>query len=106
MYRSAEGFGTFSTMGNKLRWNYTAEGITADATVEVRVFAIEMVFVREGEFNVGGVGGFYNPFTSTTINTPDAKLIPSGIGSLGGMLNNFCNLNFLIGQTVIQLFIV
>jgi hypothetical protein len=89
IYRSAEGFGTFNTTANKLRWNYTAEGITTGATVEVRVFAIEMVYVREGEFNVGGGGGFYNAFNSTTINTPDARVMPSGIGSLGGMAGGY-----------------
>jgi hypothetical protein len=80
MYRSAEGFGTFSTTGNKLRWNYTAEGITAGATVEVRVFAIEMVYVREGEFFLGGDGGFIQ----TLINTPDARVTPVGGGAPGG----------------------
>ena len=90
IYRSAEGFGTFNTTANKLRWNYTAEGITTGATVEVRVFAIEMVYVREGEFNVGGGGGGGdNSFISTTINTPDARVTPSGVGSLGGMAGGY-----------------
>ena len=102
IYRSAEGFGTFNTTANKLRWNYTAEGITTGATVEVRVFAIEMVYVREGEFNVGGGGGD-NSFFSTTINTPDARVTPSGVGSLGGMAGGYpSGFNDNYDQVVIQ----
>ena len=85
MYRSAEGFGTFSTTGNKLRWNYTAEGITAGATVEVRVFAIEMVYVREGEFTAGAsTYAHYYDYHLTTINTPDARVTATWENRAGG----------------------
>jgi formylglycine-generating enzyme required for sulfatase activity len=88
IYRSEDGFGTFSTTANKLRWNYAAQGITNATTLEVNVYAIEMVYVPEGEFNVGGGGG-QNAFTSTTINTANATIAPSGTGSLGGQAGGY-----------------
>lgn len=88
IYRSGDGFGTFNTTANKLRWNYAAHGITNATSLEVNVYAIEMVYVPEGEFNVGGGGG-YNAFTSTTINTANATTAPSGTGSLGGQAGGY-----------------
>ena len=89
IHRSSNGFGEFNTVGNKVRWNYIADGITNATTLEVNVYAIEMVYVPEGEFNVGGgnVGG--DAFISTTINTGDAKVVPSGTGSLGGQAGGY-----------------
>jgi formylglycine-generating enzyme required for sulfatase activity len=83
IHRSADGVGAFTNTGVKLRWNYSADGIIDGASVEVRVFAIEMVYVREGAFNVGGGGG-YDAFNSTTISTSDATTAPTGSGTLGG----------------------
>ena len=83
IHRSADGVGAFTNTGVKLRWNYSANGIIEGASVEVRVFAIEMVYVREGSFNVGGGGGT-NAFNSTTINTADATSGATGSGALGG----------------------
>jgi formylglycine-generating enzyme required for sulfatase activity len=85
IHRSAAGVGvgSFTNTGVKLRWNYIADGIIDGASVEVRVFAIEMVYVREGAFNVGGGGG-YAAFTSTTISTANATTAPTGSGMLGG----------------------
>jgi len=89
VYRAANGSGTFSITGAQLRWNYGANGLSSTALVEVRVFAIEMVYVPQGSFNVGGGGGGYNPFTSTTINTGTATTVPSGTGALGGQAGGY-----------------
>jgi len=58
IYRSVDGTGTFSSTGVQLRWNYGANGLTdADAdVVEIRAFAIEMVYVPQGSFYVGSGG--------------------------------------------------
>lgn len=53
VYRSATGSGTFSITGAKLRWNYGANGVADNAGVEIKVFAIEMVYVPQGNFKVG-----------------------------------------------------
>jgi formylglycine-generating enzyme required for sulfatase activity len=86
--RSSAGTGTFTSTGLKLRWDYNAEGIAGGSGLEVRVFAIEMVRVLEGAFNIGGGGGT-DAFTSTTISTANATTAPSGTGSLGGAAGGY-----------------
>lgn len=51
IYRSGLGSGTFNCTGVQLQWNYGLSGLTAVTGLEVRVFAVEMVYVPEGEFN-------------------------------------------------------
>lgn len=80
-YRSGNGSGTTTINNAQLRWNYGDNNVGDDDPIEVQVCAIEMVYVPQGEFNVGGGGG---GFTSTTINTSVANTTPSGTGSLGG----------------------
>ena len=89
IYRSADGTGTFSITGAQLRWNYGANGVADNATVDVKVFAIEMVYVPAGNFYVGSGGtetsAFYmyptttNPYQITgegaiTVGTTDGNL--------------------------------
>jgi hypothetical protein len=57
LYRSGLGSGTFTSTGMQLQWNYGLAGLTSVTGLEVRVFAVEMVYVPEGEFNVAK--GFY-----------------------------------------------
>jgi hypothetical protein len=52
LHRSDLGAGTFNITGMQLQWNYGLNGLTDVAGLEVRVFAVEMVYVPEGEFNV------------------------------------------------------
>jgi formylglycine-generating enzyme required for sulfatase activity len=87
VYRSSAAYGTFINTGLKLRWNYGADGIVG-TNIDVKVFAIEMVRVQEGAFNVGGGGGT-NAFTSTTINTANATTAPTGSGALGGAAGGY-----------------
>ena len=51
VYRSAIGTGTFASTSMQLQWNYGLSGLTSVTGLEVRVFAVEMVYVPEGEFN-------------------------------------------------------
>ncbi len=53
LYRSGDGVGTFSTTGTSLSWNYSQDGVTGSDTVDIRVFAIEMVYVPQGDFFAG-----------------------------------------------------
>ena len=52
MYRNALGNGTFSSTGVQLQWNYGQYGLTDVSAFEVRVFAIEMVYVPQGDFTI------------------------------------------------------
>jgi hypothetical protein len=51
VYRSAAGTGTFSSTTMQLQWNYGLSGLTSVTGLEIRVFAVEMVYVPQGEFN-------------------------------------------------------
>lgn len=53
IYRSADGNGTISWTDARLQWNYGIDGVPDDASVEVRVYAIEMVFIPEGSYYLG-----------------------------------------------------
>ena len=52
-YRNAAGTGNISNTALQLRWNYGANGLNDNDLVEVRVFAIEMVYVPQGGFDAG-----------------------------------------------------
>lgn len=53
IYRSANGVGTFSKTGLSLSWKYTQDGVGTGDTIDIRVFAIEMVHVPTGGFFAG-----------------------------------------------------
>ena len=52
VYRSAAGTGTFSSTTMQLQWNYGLSGLTSVTGLEVRVFAVEMVYVPQGDFTI------------------------------------------------------
>ena len=62
LYRNAPGTGSFLGAA-QLRWNYGANGVADNAEVDIKVFAIEMVYVPQGNFYVGSggseTGAFY-----------------------------------------------
>lgn len=56
IYRSANGAGTVNYTGAQLRWNYGVDGVADNDSVEVRVFAVEMVNVPQGAYVLGSNG--------------------------------------------------
>jgi len=70
IYRSTTGSGTFTANGAQLRWNYSADNISAIDVQEVRVFAIEMVYVPQGAFWLGTGGTEDWHFTNGSTNDP------------------------------------
>lgn len=90
IYRDAPGSGTLSLSNVQLRWNYGANGLADDAVVEVRVYAIEMVYVPQSAFYLGSGGTETRPFYThpTTTNpyhvTSEAEI---NVGSTDGYLN-------------------
>ena len=81
VHRTAPGAGPFSTSVT-LRWNYTADGLTANdfAYYQVQLFGIEMVYVPEGSFNLnaaelpGQANEFVSQAGSLTAITSEAAL--------------------------------
>ncbi len=63
IHRSGTGSGTFSLTNVQLRWNYGDNGLSDNEQVDIKVFAIEHVYVPEGAFYVGSggsePGGFF-----------------------------------------------
>lgn len=56
IHRSGPGSGTFSLTNVQLRWNYGDNGLSDNEQVDIKVFAIEHVYVPEGAFYVGSGG--------------------------------------------------
>ena len=92
---SSDGRGVFVSQGSsgsgnvnwtemKLRWNYGSDGVSDLDLIEVRIFAIEMVYVPQGEFAAGSGSGGTNEFPVTTISSNNATIAPGGVGNLGG----------------------
>ncbi|MEL7529675.1 MAG: SUMF1/EgtB/PvdO family nonheme iron enzyme [Bacteroidota bacterium] len=57
IYRANVGDGDIDWRDIQLRWNYGADGVGNNAFVDVEVFAIEMVYVPQGAFALGGGNG-------------------------------------------------
>jgi formylglycine-generating enzyme required for sulfatase activity len=53
IYRAEPGSGDVDFQAVQLRWDYSGDGVANDDMIDVRVFAIEMVYVPEGAFYVG-----------------------------------------------------
>jgi formylglycine-generating enzyme required for sulfatase activity len=70
LYRSANGTGTFSLSDVQLRWVYGTNGVRDDAVLQVKVFAIETVWVPQGSFVVGSGGSATSEFYTYTTNVP------------------------------------
>lgn len=84
IYRANDGSGPILFNNVKLRWDYGLDGVSDNELIEIKVLGIEMVYVPEGSFAAGGGGSSISEFSLTTINTPHATTVPSGIGVLGG----------------------
>jgi formylglycine-generating enzyme required for sulfatase activity len=63
LYSSSVYTNTFNAEKIRLRWNYREQGISDNAFIELRVFAVEMVYVPEGGFFVGTGGRENGSFT-------------------------------------------
>ena len=63
LYRSAEGKGTWTNKGVKLKWMYKDDKVADPAKVELSARAHEMVYVPQGSFYVGSAGKLAGSFT-------------------------------------------
>ncbi len=86
VYRNATGSGTFNLNNVQLRWNYRAQGVTDLAICDLQVFAVEMVWIPQGNFVLGSGGSESNSFTaanSTTGNTVPFEVTATAPGLQG-----------------------
>lgn len=68
--RAADGTGTFSANGVQLLWNYGALGFSVNDITEVRVYAVEMVYMNQGSFYLGSGGTEPNAFRMNNSTAP------------------------------------
>lgn len=86
LYRSTPGSGTFLCPDVQLRWNYGINSVSDNAQVDIKVFAIEMVYIPSGSFYVGSggseSGAFYKyPNTGTPYFISSENAITVGTGA-------------------------
>ncbi len=90
IYRSADGVGNVNFLANKLIWEYGTDGVLDNETVEIRVFALEMVYIPGGVFQLGSGGTESNAFENGTSGTPYSVSSNAAItvGTASGNLNS------------------
>jgi len=88
IYRDANGTGTFSKTGVQLRWNYGANGVADNAIIDIRVYAIENVYVPQGSFYAGSGGTEYNPFYKYPATTNPYQITGEGEITVGTATDN------------------
>lgn len=91
IHRSADGSGTFTANGVQLLWNYSVNGIALVDVTEIRVFAIEMVYVPQGAFFVGSGGTEVGSFTDgawTSGATIPRQITSEGAITIGQVAGN------------------
>jgi formylglycine-generating enzyme required for sulfatase activity len=64
------GTGNVSFLNNQVQWNYGADGVLDNETVEIKVFAVEMVYIPTGIFSLGSGGTEVNAFQNGSTGTP------------------------------------
>jgi formylglycine-generating enzyme required for sulfatase activity len=79
IYSAYKGQGNFEAPETQIQWNYGLDGLTSVTGLEVRVFAVEMVYVPQGDFNVAKRFNGGNLVTAPGDNFPvvNARLTPS-----------------------------
>jgi formylglycine-generating enzyme required for sulfatase activity len=101
IYRDSDGHGSVNYNQVRLRWNYGANGFLDNDSVQVCVYAIEMVYAPEGAFFVGDAeasstnrftdGSSPNPFEITSealivVNSGSGQLWSTGTTTISGSL--------------------
>jgi formylglycine-generating enzyme required for sulfatase activity len=62
MYRTNDGFGTFTANDVRLRWSYADNGASSGDVIEIRPIGVEMVYIPEGAFYAGDNATSYAAF--------------------------------------------
>ena len=88
IYRDANGTGTFSKTGVQLRWNYGANGVADNAIIDIRVYAIETVYVPQGSFYAGSGGTESNAFYKYPATTNPYQITSEGAITVGTAADN------------------
>jgi len=97
LYRNADGIGNVNFTGAQLRWDYGADGLNDADSVEICVFAIEMVYVPQASFyagdgctgvSVGIQGHFEDGNSGNPLQITSEAALTLGGGGAGSLGNN------------------
>lgn len=94
IYRGENGVGKFSQTGIKLRWNYGINTLPDLSLVDLKVFAVEMVYVPQAAFRVGDgtttniQGQFRNGSANSPLTIVSENALTLGGTSNGNLANN------------------
>ncbi|MEQ1552722.1 MAG: SUMF1/EgtB/PvdO family nonheme iron enzyme [Ferruginibacter sp.] len=99
IYKATDGIGAANYVANQLVWEYGTDGILDNETVEIRVFALEMVYIPQGSFQLGSGGTESNCFktgataapylitaATVTFGATGSNLNTNGIGPTSGTI--------------------
>ena len=70
VYSSANQIGDVNYTGGKVIWNYGSNGVLDADSVEIRVFAVEMVYIPQGSYYLGTGGSENYHFQDSTSVSP------------------------------------
>ena len=96
IYRTADGSGNINFLNNQIRWNFGSTD--TNDVIDIQVFAVEMVYVPQGSYYVGGTTGseankFYRGGFSTSssyqVTSENAITIANTSGNLYYTGTNF-----------------
>ncbi len=79
--RSAEGSGTLSVTGVQAVWNFASSGLTPSDKVKMQAFAVEMVYVPQGAYELGDGNG-----TTESVNAFHLGMSNAKVGTIGTTL--------------------
>lgn len=77
IYNSQDFSGNFTSNNNKLKWYYVNDGVNDNDDIEVKIYAIEMVYIPQGQFYVGTPGFEIGTFYKYPEGANDQFLITS-----------------------------
>ena len=86
---AADFTGNVNYTGAKMRWDYGVDGVLNTDSVEIRLFAVEMVYIPLGKYALGSGGTEINHFNEATVTTSYNVLSESAIivGTSAGNLS-------------------
>lgn len=99
IYRSANGIGDVSFENAGIRWNYGTDGVLDNENVEIKVYAVEMVYVPESPFNLGNASAEASKFRDGAVNTWFPIVSENSI-TCGSLAGNLIAANFTTSGTI------
>ena len=102
IYHTTDFIGNVNYTGNQLIWNYAADGVADNNTVEIDVFAVEMVYIPTGSYYLGSGGTENNSFRKGNTTAPGEPYHVTNADSISiGNTGNDLNFAGAVSGTII-----